>query len=267
MSQNISYTAAYAEMTRWILQGAESLQQRDPATAIRCFARATQLADEAALGPMAFFGSSRNLASAYRLAGLLADAERIFRDLLERPELGEDERPFILHELGMTLALAGSPEASAVLASALDQYTEHEDALLCALDLAEMRLTHGEGGLAYQLLVDVLRPEDRYEHPERYAHAHLLLARSALALGEIARANAHLATAHPVLSEAKIPVFHSLYLAILAEREYLEGRTGAAQAQAIAALEKALTQAEVDTGEVLRTIASIFLKIFRKHSA
>lgn len=263
MYRNISYTAAYAEMTRCILQGAEALQQRDPTTAIQNFSRAARLADEANLGAQPFIGSNRNLASAYRLAGHLADAERICRDLLERPEVGDEDRPYILHELGMILAQSGSPEAAHLLATALNQYTEREDALLCALDLAELWLTNGEANRAYDLLNDLVHPDDQTEYRERFCHAQLVLAHSALAMGQIDLGKSHLESSCSALTEVEAPVLRALSLAILAEKELLEGQAEAAQAHSIAALEHGLAEVEQDTGEVLRTIASVFLKICR----
>lgn len=263
MYSNISYTAAYAEMTRYIMQGVEALQRRDAATAIRYFEHAAQLSDSANLGPEALIGSRRNLAIAYRTAGLRADAERVLRELLDHPELGEEERPFVLHDLGSTLAMAGALEAAEVLAGALVRYTAREDALLCALDLAEFWLAKGEVCRARDLLAGVVRPDDGTEHPDRFCHAHLMLARLALALKEIETANSHLECAHAALATVKVPILRSLYLATLAEREYQEGHVAAAQARCVAALEQGLVDAELDTGEVLRTIATVFLKIFR----
>lgn len=262
MKRNISYTAAYAEMARYIHQGLEALQQRDAAKAIRNFEHATQLADNANLGPEASIGSKRNLAIAYRAAGQLADAERVLRALLAHPELREAERPFVLHDLGSTLALAGELEAAGVLADALKRYTDREDALLCALDLAEFWLTKGETKRAFDLLAGMIRPDDATEHPDRFAHAQLVLARLALALKQIETASSHLESANTALAAVKEPILRSLHLAIVAEREFLEGDVAAAQAHCIAALEQGLANAELDTGEVLRTIAAVFRKVF-----
>lgn len=262
MYRNVTYTAAYAEMTRYILQGIEATQRRDTAVAIRSFEHASLLADRANLGPDALIGSHRNLASAYRVAGMLPQAEQVLRELLARTELTEEARPFVTHELGMLLAQAGAPEAVDALISALSLYPEREDVLLCGLDLAEYWLAKGELSRGYQFLLELIRPEDSREHPERFCHAQLTLARYALANRQTAQAQSHLETAHSTLAVGKEPILRTLYLAISAEQEHADGKTSAAQAHAIAALEQGLTDAEADTGEVLRSIASIFLKVF-----
>ncbi len=261
MYKNISYTAAYAEMTRYVLQGIEAAQRRETALAIRAFEHASQLAATSNLGPEAIAGSNRNLAGAYRVAGMLTDAERVLRELLDRPDLIEAERPFILHELGAILSQVGGPEAADLLNKALSLYEERQDILLCALDLAEYQLNRADYDSGYALLSAQTLPEDATDYPECFCHAHLTMARCALAQGQVDRATSHLETAHAVLSITNGSILHALYLAVQAEREYAEGEQAAAEAHAITALESGMTESEAETGEVLRTIATIFLKI------
>jgi tetratricopeptide (TPR) repeat protein len=262
VNRNISYTAAYAEMARYVYQGVEALQQRNAAAAIQNFEHAVHLADTADLGPQALVGSRRNLAIAYRTAGQFADAERVLRQLLAHPALREADRPFVLHGLGSTLALAGDPEAAGVLADALRRYTSRKDALVCALDLAEFWLDKGEAGQAFDLLAGMVGPDDAAAHPDRFTQAQLMLARCALALQQIETARAHLKSAEATLAAVKEPILRSLYRAILAELEFQEGQVAAAQSHCVDALEQGLANAELDSGGVLRTIASVFRKIF-----
>lgn len=261
MHRHISYTAAYAEMTRYVLEGTEALRLRRTEAALAALERAATLAGAGGLGPAAVAGTRLNLAIAYVAAGRLEEAEALYRELLAG-DLPHGLRARALHGLGTALAQMDRPEATATLEEAMRLYgTDSEgalDRLLCCVDLAEHRLRQGDPARGYQDLTAALAAAGSAIPDEVRCRAHLTLARLSLALGDAAQAAAHHQAASALLPPARDHILHSLCQAVAASLSLGAGNGTAARRQAAAALEAALVQADLDEGEMLRAIAEIF---------
>lgn len=264
MGQGIAYTAAYAEMVRYVRRGFQALRKREAATALDAFERSVELALTAGLGPKVIAGTRRNLALAYRDAGQLERAATTYRQLLSDPETPSGQRPYVLHGLGKTLALKGEPAGAALLLEAISLYQERDDILVASLDLGEYRLERGDFQTAYEHLSSTSLESDRIEHPELCCKLHLLLSRLAGKLRRRESARAHLLAAEAAAGTAENPMLQSLLLMVRAEHEMAEGQTLQARLHATQALEIALTHSEAETAHTLYSVAVLFLQVHER---
>lgn len=259
MRSNISFTAAWAEMSRYVHQGIAAMNVRDTDAAILAFERAAELASKSDLGVAVNIGIRRNLAKAYRTARQLAQAEQIYRELLAQPDLPPEQRPYIQHGLGLTLAEQSQPSAVGYLVQAASEYTQPADRCQAYLDLAALEMERGAYADGLALLSSLDEP-DAGNQRELGCQFHLTLARIHLGLGRPEEATHHLQRAEAILTVHDMPILRAQWLSVHALRKKLAGESGAL-ADAVRALELAALEADPARGEVFRPIARIFREV------
>lgn len=261
-------TAVYAEMVRYIEEGISAARGRDIAAQLDLFRRATDLAVQADLGADVVVGTRRNLALALREAGRLEEAAEIYRELLADAALSEGQKPFVLHGLGLTLALAGRSEATEYLHEALQSYTKRKDILQAVLDLAASWLQHCDARMAYGACSEYLSAEDKGGLPDLYCQVQIAMAQALLAEGSPERARAHLKEAEAVRVKEGLTWLRPWLRAVAAECEYLAGDPLRARTDLLLALEEAIGSAEEsEAANLCRKVALIVTRVLQSNEA